>query len=55
MDFIRQTIENVVKNSWTVISNDTGFKLFTLNQVIEEVNCLEQPSNTFSRIFCKSN
>ena len=39
-------MENVVKNSRTVISNDTGFMLFTLNQVIEEVNC---------GIFCKSN
>ena len=35
----RQKMENVDKNSRTVISNDTGFKLFTLNQVIEEVNC----------------
>ena len=32
-------MENVVKNSLTIISNDTCFKLFTLNQVIEEVNC----------------
>ena len=30
---------NAVKNSLTVISNDTGFMLFILNQVIEEVNC----------------
>ena len=48
-------MENVVKNSWTVISNDTDFKLFTLNQVIEEVNCLKQPGVTFSRIFGNSN
>ena len=34
-----QKLENVVKNFLTVISNDTGFKLFTLNQVIDEVNC----------------
>ena len=35
----RQKMENVVKNSRTVISNDTGFKSLTLDQVIEEVNC----------------
>ena len=34
-----QKLENVVKNSLTVVSNDPGFKLFTLNQVIDEVNC----------------
>ena len=34
-----QKMENVVKISLTIISNDTCFKLFTLNQVIEEVNC----------------
>ena len=27
------------KNFVTVISNGPGFKLFTLNQVIEDVNC----------------
>ena len=32
-------MENVVKNPLTIISNDTCFKLFALNQVIEEVNC----------------
>ena len=37
--WILAKMENVVKNSLTVISNDTGFKLFTLNQVIDEVNC----------------
>ena len=30
-------MENVVKIYLTVISNDPGFKLFTLNQVIDEV------------------
>ena len=30
---------NVVKNFLTVISNGPGFKLFTLNQVIDEVHC----------------
>ena len=34
-----QNLENVVKNFLTVISNGLGFKLFTLNQVIDEVNC----------------
>ena len=34
----RQKIENV-KKFQTIISNDPGFKLFTLNQVIDEVNC----------------
>ena len=42
-------------NSLTVISNDPGFKLCTLNQAIDEVNCLEQPGVTFHGIFCKSN
>ena len=46
---------NVVHNFPTVISNGTGFKLFTLNQVIGEVNCGEQPGFTFPGIFCKSN
>ena len=35
----RQKYENVVKNFLTVILNDQGFKLFTLNQVIDKVNC----------------
>ena len=35
----QQKYENVVINFPTVISNDQGFKLFTLNQVIDEVNC----------------
>ena len=35
----KQKMENIVKNSRTVISNDTGFKVFTLNQIIEEVKC----------------
>ena len=35
----RHKLENVVKNFLTVISNGTGFKLFTLNQVIDKVNC----------------
>ena len=34
-----QNLESVIKNSLTVILNDQGFKLFTLNQVIDEVNC----------------
>ena len=51
----RQQLENVVKNFLTVISNGIGFKLFTLNQVIDEVNCLEQPGVTFPGIFCKRN
>ena len=46
----------LLKTPRTVISNDTGyFMLFTLNQVIEEVNCWEQPGVTFSGIFCESN
>ena len=35
----RQKLENVVKNFLTVISNGTGFKLFSFNQVIDKVNC----------------
>ena len=34
-------LENVVKNFLTVISNSPGFRLFTLNQVIDKVNCFE--------------
>ena len=34
-----QKLENDVKNFLTIISNGPGFKLFTLNQVIDEVNC----------------
>ena len=51
----RQKLEYVVKNFLTIISNDPSFKLFTLNQVIDEVNCKEQPGVTFPGIFCKSN
>ena len=36
---IWQKIANVVKNFLTLISNAPGFKLFSLNQVIDEVNC----------------
>ena len=36
---IWQKLENVVKNFLTVISNDPSFKSFTMNQVIDEVNC----------------
>ena len=53
MDFGK--LENILKNSLTVISNDPGFKLFTLNQVIDELNYLEQPCVTFPGIFCKRN
>ena len=49
----QQKYENVVKKILTVISNDQGFKLFTLNQVIDEVNCSEQPCVTFPGIFFK--
>ena len=35
----RQKLANVVKNSLTLISNAPGFNLFTLNKVIDEVNC----------------
>ena len=45
-----QKLEIVVKNSLTVISNNPGFKVFNLNQVIDEVNCQEQPV-TFPGIF----
>ena len=38
-EWILANYENVVKNFLTVISNDQGFKLFTLNQVIDKVNC----------------
>ena len=51
----RQKLENDVKNFLSVISNGIGFKLFTLNQVNDEVNCYEQPGVTFPGIFCKSN
>ena len=34
-----QKLENVVKKFRTVISNDPGSKLFTLNQVIDEISC----------------
>ena len=50
----RQKLGNFVKNFLTVISNGIGYKLLTLNQVIDEVNCLEQPGVTFPGIFCKS-
>ena len=50
----QQKLENVVKNSLAVISNDTDLKLFTLKQVIDEVNCGEQPGVTFPGIFFKS-
>ena len=35
----RQTFANVVKKFLTLISNDPGFKLFTLIPGIDEVNC----------------
>ena len=35
----RQNLPNDVKNFLTLISTAPGFKLFTLNQVIDEVNC----------------
>ena len=38
-----------------VIPNHTGFRLFTLNQVVDELNCGEHPGVTFPGIFCKSN
>ena len=31
--------KRLLKNFLTIISNDPNFKLFTLNQVIDEVNC----------------
>ena len=34
-----QKLANLIKNFLALISNDPGFKLFTLNQVIGEVNC----------------
>ena len=51
----RQNWKMMLKNFLTIISNDPNFKLFTLNQVIDEVNCWEQPGVTFPGIFCKSN
>ena len=50
----QQKLENVVKNYLTVILN-AGSKLFTLNQVVDEFNCLEHPCVTFPGIFCKKN
>ena len=47
----RQKLANVVKNFLPLISNDTGFKAFTLNQVIDEVNCCKQPDLTFPGIY----
>ena len=38
-DGFQQKLANVVKNFWTLISNATDIKLFTLNQVNDEVNC----------------
>ena len=35
----RQNLPNDVKNFLTLISTAPGFKLFILNQVIDEVNC----------------
>ena len=32
-------IWKVLLKTLTIILNDQGFKLFTLNQVIDEVNC----------------
>ena len=49
----RQKLENGVKKTLNVISNEPGFKLFTLYQAIEEVYCREQPGVTFLTIFCK--
>ena len=37
--WISAKIENVVTISLNVISNDPGIILFTLNQVIDEVDC----------------
>ena len=48
-----QKSENVVKDFLTIISNGQCFKLFTLNQVIDEVNCGEQPGVTFLIYFVK--
>ena len=44
-----------MKKPLTVISNDTGFKLFTFNQAIVEVYCREQAGVTLVGIFCISN
>ena len=38
-DEFRSKLANFVKIFLTKVSNDPGFKLFTLNQVIDEVNC----------------
>ena len=46
-----QKLANVAENFLTLISDAPGFKLFTLNQVNSEVNCLEQPGVTFSGIY----
>ena len=35
----RQKFQNAVNNFLALISNDPGLKLFSLNQVIGEVNC----------------
>ena len=40
---ISANIANVAKNFLTLISNDPGFNIFTLNQVIDEVNCCKFP------------
>ena len=32
-------LANTVKNFLTLISNNPGLKVFTLNQVIDEINC----------------
>ena len=50
-----QNLAYFVKQIQALISNDTGFKLFTFNQVIDEINCLEQPVVTSYGKFCKSN
>ena len=44
-----------MKKYLTVTSNDSNFKFFTLNQVIDEVNCGKQPGVTFPGMFSKSN
>ena len=41
---------NVVEKFLTLISNDPDLKLFTLNQVIDEVNCWEQLDVYFVKI-----
>ena len=53
--WISAKVANVVKNFLTVISNGIGFILFTLNHIIDEVNCCEQHGVTFARIICKRN